>query len=199
MLGLSPLFQYRCHTYRTVLDKTNTSNITLSGEKKKSMCWRTLVTPTSAMWRGTLPSKNTLLQKQITEFSFLNVTCLTQCAACFSGGNQQPYALEWACMDNWWRATPSFRRKHSPSPPRLFFPLPNSHSIFDLSLPIFKWNQQSIFQIYVWNYTSKFNWKPRTMDSNEFLIILNFIVFLPSLLTTVCLKVINYLSLSFES
>lgn len=84
-----------------------------------------------------------------------------------------------------------------PLPP--FFSPPNSHSIFDLSLPVFKGNQQNIFQIYAWNNTSKFSWKPRTMDSNEFLIILNFTVFLPSLLTTVGPQVINYLSLSFES
>lgn len=115
----------------------------------------------------------------------------------YVGGNQQPYALEWTCMDNWWRVVLSFRRKHSPSP--LFFPRQTSHSIFDLSLPVFKGNQQNIFQIYAWNNTSKSSWKPRTMDSNEFLIILNFTVFLPSLLTTVGPQVINYLSLSFES
>lgn len=85
------------------------------------------------------------------------------------------------------------------TPPPPFFSPPNSHSIFDLSLPVFKGNQQNIFQIYAWNNTSKFSWKPRTMDSNEFLIILNFTVFLPSLLTTVGPQVINYLSLSFES
>lgn len=73
----------------------------------------------------------------------------------------------------------------------------NGHSISDISLPIFKGNQHNTFQRYTWNRTSTLSWKPKTVDSNEFLVLLNFIISLPSFLTSVCLQVINYLTLSF--